>query len=685
MASIATTFNNVIIQEANKGNTWNGDVNYNDISDVTSNNVSNVTLFAEKLLAFGNKLVNENKRKITIYKKQPKSNYNFMNDLSESLKTKILTNMDELITIIKENDNNKQNIEQNVIMIDMLARFIMRERAISSGSRADEGKGHRIISFYMMVIFIEAFANNKNIITLLPHYGCYRDLNALIGYYYSTNYSTNYSNININSMKYHIDMVEYILDIYAKAINDDIKIMIGEYTNHSDLYSKIKKLYNEDNKGKFKISMAGKWFPRQSSEFGVKRQEARKEHDLDPEGIHHKRYTNHRNMLISKVFFPDEESNYLSTLDQKKQNFYEMTMRRILTIMNNVLNVTETRMANNEWDKIEPSSIPAGALYQHRKALLNEIVNDTQSVDDNGGRTTDEARIALRHKLIKSSLDNALKGATLDCVKFANTIFGSCRLKSFSKSERLVIHSQFLALVEDIRCRIMKEHKDDDDFDPLNVIATIDVSGSMSTANVMGPAIVLGIIITLISKLGRCFLTFDDIPTVINLEKDGDIIDWVTQVSRAPWGGSTNMDGALDRLLDIMKKVRNQNPEFDGKINHVILTDGQFNSTFCTFGENNWDTFAERMIKKFNDNGFCLPRTTFWNLNHKSPGFPATSHMEGMILAEGLSQGLMLSVLGNAVSYKNNVPDFPNINPLEAFLKSIYRSDFDLVSSTLFN
>ncbi len=664
MASIANTFNNVILQEANKGETWNGDVNYTNISP-------NVSSFAEKLLAFGNKLVNENKRKVTVYKKQPKSNYNFMNDLSETLKNKILRNMDDLITIIKENN-------QDVSMIDMLARFIMRERAISSGSRADEGKGHRIISFYMMVIFIEAFANHRNIITLLPHYGCYRDLNALIGYYYSTNYS------NINSMKYHVDMVEYILEIYAKAINDDIKIMIGEFTNHSDLYSKIKKLYKEDNKGKLKISMAGKWFPRQAADFGVKRQEARKKHDLEPEGVHEKRYTKHRNMLISKVFFPDKDVKYLSSLDQKKQNFYEMTMRHILTIMNDVLNVTETRMANNEWDKIEPSSIPAGALHQHRKALLNEIVNDNINTDENGGRTTDEDRIALRHKLIKSSLDNALKGATLDCVKFANTIFGSCRLKSFSKSERLVIHSQFLALVEDIRSRIMKEHKEDD-FDPLNVIATIDVSGSMSTANVMGPAIVLGIIITLLSKLGRCFLTFADNPTVINLQKDGDIIDWVTQVSCAPWGGSTNMDGALDRLLDIMKKVREQNPEFDGKINHVILTDGQFNSTFCTFGGNNWDTFAERMTKKFKDNGFCLPRTTFWNLNHSSPGFPATSHMEGMILAEGLSQGLMLSVLGNAVSYKNDVSDFSNINPLETFLKSIYRSDFDLVSTTLFN
>ncbi len=76
MVSIGTTFNNIIIQESNKGKTWNGDNNYKDISP---NSVS----FAEHLLAFGNKLVNENKKKCNARKKQSKSNYNFMDDLSE--------------------------------------------------------------------------------------------------------------------------------------------------------------------------------------------------------------------------------------------------------------------------------------------------------------------------------------------------------------------------------------------------------------------------------------------------------------------------------------------------------------------------------------------------------------------------------------------------------------------------
>ena len=670
MASLESVFNNVMQEESNKGYTWNGDLNYKDITPITAS-------FSECLLSFGNKLINENKRKCIIRKSQPKLNYNFMDDLSEDLKEKILNNMTKLISIInKEKDD--------ISLIDMLARFIMRERAISSGTRAAEGKGHRIISYYMIVLFIDAFPQYKTIIELLPYYGYYQDYNALIAYY----------NTISNS-----EMINYISYLYAKAINDDIEKIVGKYNNHNELYTKINKLYNEINnisldniKEKYNmlnLSMAGKWFPRSSSEFGSKRQAAREKHNLKPHGVHEKRYAKHRNILISKVFFPNEDVYYYENLAKKTQNFYDMNMRYILTSINILLNMIEYRMSNNQWNMIEPSSIPSGALHLYRKALLNEIIGATNHTqDDNGNRTTDENRIALRHKLIKASIETKLKGATLDSVKFANTIWNGSGVNYFSKSERLIIHSQFLSLVEDIRSRLIADYEKggDDLVDPLNVIATIDVSGSMTAANVMGPAIILGIIITLISKLGRCFLTFNTTPTIINLKEDGDIIDWVTQVSNAPWGGSTNMDGALDCLLNIMKKVREQKPDFDGKINHVILTDGQFNPSFCNFSGGNWDTFAERMILKFKDNGFNLPRTTFWNLNNRSPGFPATSQMNGMILAEGLSQGLMLSVLGNAVTYKidHDTYEVPDINPLESFLRSIYRSDFDLVSSTLF-
>jgi activator of 2-hydroxyglutaryl-CoA dehydratase len=103
MATLGSVFNNVMIQlkdnESNKGETWNGDMNFKDITPGTAS-------FTEYLLSFGNKLVNENKRKCTVRKSQPKLNYNFMDDLSEDLKDKILTNMTKLVSIINEEKDN---------------------------------------------------------------------------------------------------------------------------------------------------------------------------------------------------------------------------------------------------------------------------------------------------------------------------------------------------------------------------------------------------------------------------------------------------------------------------------------------------------------------------------------------------------------------------------------------------
>jgi hypothetical protein len=273
-----------------------------------------------------------------------------------------------------------------------------------------------------------------------------------------------------------------------------------------------------------------------------------------------------------------------------------------------------------------------------------------------------------------------------------------------------------MAIVEDIRARAVKEYDEaiatweekgsdpaSKPVDPLCVIATIDVSGSMAGAGVMGPAIILGIIVTLLSKLGRSFITFHDNPTVIRLREAGDIVDWVEQVAKAPWGGSTDIDKAMQKLVDIMEGVRTQDASFTGNnasINHIIFTDGQFNNGFCrftasqsayssysrTFNEDTaWNTFADRMGDMFAKYKFPLPRTTFWNMNSRSPGFPATGGKKGLILLEGLSQGLMMSALGSAVTLTTNEKGqtVAAVDPVDMFLRSIYREDFDKVTAAL--
>ena len=244
--------------------TWNGDDNYSTLVDKDTTHP-----FIEELLGFGQKLVNMPiKTKINIdtskRKGQQKAHYDFMIDLP--LAEYISSGMTKLIKIINSSPHHFQ-----VIYIDILARFIFRERAISSGTRSEEGKGNRDISYALFVEFEKFMPETAiKLLSHFPNYGCFRDLNALIGHYHSSEREL---------------MVTIISDVFVKALDEDVRKIINydeKELAHSTINSRITQLHTvlqnmqpEEIKKKFKdinISLAGKWFPRDKSGFVKKRQ-----------------------------------------------------------------------------------------------------------------------------------------------------------------------------------------------------------------------------------------------------------------------------------------------------------------------------------------------------------------------------------------------------------------------------
>ena len=715
--AFATVMEAMAVRKPVLGETWNGDPNYASLEDASGKNK-----LAQLLQELGQKLINDPSPKVngagSERKAQPKSPYNFEHCLASDRVRDMKSQMKGILDHIR---GAKDAIRP--VYIDMLARFIFRERAISSGSRASEGKGHRDIAYMLFFEFIRELPDlDFDIIPLFPHFGSFQDYNHLLAHARETG---------------NDDIANAVGVEFAQALDKDLRKMIsigmnyynGEVSTISQVRDKLDTFRKEvqamsaDERKKLHqklhLSLAGKWFPRPDSSFGKKRQKRRKEHGKEPHGTHEKRFSRHREFLMAHFFFTtksmEKQTERWSALSDKQKTFYETVMRWFTSTINLILDVPETLMSENKWDQLDPTTMPSGAVHKHRCALLNEIVGAPLPIGmaEKGNRSTDPARIALRQSMNKAAGDGALKGATLDCVKFANVIWsGSGIAKHFSAAERLVLHAQFMALVEDIRARAVKEYDEaiatwtengsnpaSKPVDPLNVIATIDVSGSMASAGVMGAAIILGIITTLLSKLGRSFITFHDNPTVITLRKDGDIVDWVEQVAQAPWGCSTDVDKAMQKLVDIMEGVRKQDASFTGNnapMNHIVITDGQFNNCFCRFAPSSgyisgfnedtaWATFADRMSDMFAKHKFPLPRTTFWNMNARSPGFPATGGKKGLILLEGLSQGLMMSALGSAVTLTTNEKgqSVAAIDPVDMFLRSIYREDFDMVTAAL--
>ena len=369
---------------------------------------------------------------------------------------------------------------------------------------------------------------------------------------------------------------------------------------------------------------------------------------------------------------------------------------------------------NWTWD---PSKQSAGATYKYRISWANEVVGEDvpYSMDDTGNRHPDDpARVAMRHKVQKAALDGALKGAALDSIKFADAIWskvGGYSTGSISGTERTILHAQFMDLCNKFKEKVLAEYAKQIEewnsvgspanmkpIDPLNIISTIDVSGSMGSE--MPYAIINGIIGAVISNLGRWFITFDSQPKLIKLNGD-NIVDWVTQVKNSPWGGSTIMDAANKLCIDVMKKVKDTIPNFDGKIIHIIHTDGQFNPNFAGFNSGTrsysysysedsiaqmWSPFVDRAKKRFKDAGFALPMTAFWNYRSTTTGFPAHGKYEGVKLVSGLSSGLMYEVLAGKITFKVDKTGavVAEVDPIESLLSSLAHPGFDLVADTIY-
>ena len=650
--------------ESNASLTWNGDYNYQSLGDTIDNLILEMK---QKLL---NNPIQDSLPKDTGTGSKRKGAPGLPKDSTMNMpmwfRNEITRKFNHIMVEIKKRPENEQ-----CLYLDMMFRSIFHERAIP---RSGQGKGHKSIMFYLWHEMYKYIPNTSlELLYLLPEYGCFRDLDNIMHHYIS--------NVTILDSK----VVNKCVDVYYSYLCKDFSELFGKdmtTLSHSTLRKTIEDYYvklksGDKSSNEFpRVSFAGKFLARENKKFHFA-----------------------RTLLLAKMFSNDNFEKYnRSSLGFKK--FTQVTLRYFLDILNTILGTVEVKMSSHNYMDINPSKMTSGSSLKYRKYLTNK--------DFEGGERSDNPdAIDLAERTIKAAMDNALNGAGLDSVKLANVIGKNYNA---DETERLLINAQFNSLFESIRNNLEDELTrkmaiwveegsipENKPLDPFNVFATIDTSGSMECAKVLNPAILLGIIVTKLSKLSNTFLTFSDNPTLVTINPDENIFDIFRKVKNSPWGGSTDIDKANRKLAGMMNDYKKSNPEFTGQINHIIFTDGQFNKNFVRGWNTSagysyefdldtegpvWNTAATRMEKYFTDFGLSLPNTIFWNMNASSPGFPATGDMKGLQLAEGLSHGMLVSILTNACEYSEDVNGIKKatITPVESFHKTIYHPYFDEVT-----
>jgi hypothetical protein len=547
-----------------------------------------------------------------------------------------------------------------------------------------EGKRERMLFYYFFEKVHAVFPKTAvALVTLVPDYGYFGDLDHLITLFLAKGEAgAEVVKAAITVYLQHLDADT--LQVFGKPIKevtlDEAKAL------NTKLVSMSAKELSEQIKGK-RLSLASKWFKREG-----------------------KKESEHRNLVLARLYPETVVAD--AALRKKRIGYANMRFRHIISTLTQLLQVGEQMMctdptAARNWADINMDHAPAGFVTKYRKALLNETMGTvlTQSSIETGDRSTREDRVACRQNTLASILSGKLKGANQDLARLSEVIMSHITFPSssscarygvttatlsptLSAGERSLINQQWDDMVKEVQKlidEVTKEHADDSSYiDPRSVIPVVDTSGSMTAATVQDKAIALGILAATLSTLPGCLISFSDKPQLFSLDTSGDIFSKFLAICRGPTGLTTNIDATYKVLLDLMVKKEVTKTDFA----LLILTDGQFDSSLVRFeGESLYGSalnlfehvFIGRMEKAFQDKGYTLPRTIFWNLNGMTPGFPATETTKGVQLVSGFSQTLMKQVFTG--EYKLVVDETKgsaliSVDPWSGFVKAITSETF---------
>ena len=209
-----------------------------------------------------------------------------------------------------------------------------------------------------------------------------------------------------------------------------------------------------------------------------------------------------------------------------------------------------------------------------------------------------------------------------------------------------------------------------------NGIAICDVSGSMSGVP-MEAAVSMSAYIA-----ERCggpfkdhFITFSNNPALVKFE-GVDTYDKFRRARGADWGMSTNVEAAMDLLLNVA--IKNNVPASDMPSTLYIFSDMEFNGCMtcgaaavdrwgyrsnCT-RVSNPDTLFETIAKKWAVHGYELPRVIFWNLDARQENIPALGGRFSYV--SGFSMNMVECILSGKDGYdlmmeKLNTERYENI------------------------
>jgi hypothetical protein len=492
------------------------------------------------------------------------------------------------------------------------------------------GKGEKLIFFQMMNVLLKRLPETTlTVIPLLPHYGYWKDGLLLLKECAVTN--------NIASDEDVSKLKEEVYKGFAEQLMKDL--------------AEVPKAREE--KRTPTLSFAAKYAPSEKKEFDKLLT------CTEP---------------IAKLMFPDI----------KAKGALIKEYRKALAVLREALDIPEVKECANKFAEIDFNKVTSLCLNRKMKAFLNEKLGResemaTGKYEETGDRyPKSEDRVAARKHLIDLIVKKGtVKGKQLFPHELVENVQGGRK----STAESLVINAQWKTLREGVvemaekrRDEMEKKEMEKDGWEGVEgggkggrgkggmdlgkIICMADVSGSMS-GTPMSVSIAMGILLSEVchEKFRDLVLTFDDNPVFHDLSKCANFTDKVKSLARAPWGGSTNFEGAMQLIADVVRREKLPQEEVPDL---MVVSDMQFNqansSGYYGSVRSPWSTASENIKEMFKKLGEEIdgepleaPKIIFWNVRSGMTGMPAAADEEGVICLSGYSPSLMKFVLSGEI------------------------------------
>lgn len=199
-----------------------------------------------------------------------------------------------------------------------------------------------------------------------------------------------------------------------------------------------------------------------------------------------------------------------------------------------------------------------------------------------------------------------------------------------------------------------------------NAISVVDTSGSMyCSRGPLKPALISQAMGLYCAE--RCkglfhnhLITFESTPHLVEIH-GATLRDKLKYIGSLPWGGSTNLEGVFDLILNTAVKYHAKQEEMPQVL--YIFSDMEFNWAVRDPGR----TVYENARARFEAHGYSMPAVVFHNVNSWQMQTPVTAHTRGTALSSGASTHTMAHKFDG------------NITPMEHMLRVLNSERYAMI------